>query len=108
MEFYLLQQLNQYIELLVIHKERRRDLETEVEGRTARVELLDIEGCQEVKMTGKVCSPAGERHTDVVSKELSCHPTGLQLRRDSAGILGQKNGGLLKCLTNEETEAWFK
>lgn len=59
-------------------------------------------------MTGKECSPAGERHIDFVSKELSCHPTGLQLRRDSAGILDQKNGGLLKCLTNEETEAWFK
>lgn len=49
-------------------------------------------------MTGKVCSPIGDRHTDVVLKELSCHPTRLQLRRDSAGMFGQKNGGLLECL----------
>lgn len=65
------------------------DLETEVGGGRAIFKLLEIVEFQEAMMSGKLCRPAGEKHTAVVPKELLSQPAGLEHpRRDKYRHIG--------------------
>lgn len=74
------QHLDQYFELLLIHDlwlQETTYLKIEVKRERDRFELLEIEGCQEVMMTGKNMWPCWWETHDSCLKELLCHPTAL-------------------------------